>query len=47
MDLHPYDIVRHDSCHARIHGLIHDGQLQACPSCFLRLMYAYTINVRS
>lgn len=25
--------------HACMHGLKHDGQLQACPSCFLRLMY--------
>jgi hypothetical protein len=44
MDLHPYNIVchdttRHDNCHARMHGLIHDGRLQACPSCLLRLMY--------
>jgi hypothetical protein len=32
MDLHPYDTVchdttHHDSYHARIHGLIYDGQL--------------------
>jgi hypothetical protein len=41
---HPYDtvchdITRHDSCHARIHGLIHDGRLRACPSYLLGLMY--------
>jgi hypothetical protein len=45
MDLHPYDIVchdttRHDSYHARMHDLIHDGQLWACQSCLLKLMYA-------
>jgi hypothetical protein len=44
MDLHPYDIerhdtTRHDSCHACMHGLIHDGQLRACQSCDLGLMY--------
>jgi hypothetical protein len=38
MDLHPYDTerhntTRHDSYHARMHGLIHDGQLWACQSC--------------
>ncbi len=27
-------------CHARMHGLIHDGRLRACPSCLLR------VNVR-
>jgi hypothetical protein len=31
MDVHPYDTVcddtiRHDNCHARMHGLIHDGR---------------------
>jgi hypothetical protein len=26
-------------CHARIHGLIHDGRLRACPSYLLGLMY--------
>ncbi len=25
-------------CHAHIHGLIHDGQLQAWPSCLLGLV---------
>ncbi len=35
MDLHPYDTERHhtthhDSCHACMHGLIHDGWLHAC-----------------
>jgi hypothetical protein len=35
MNLHPNNIVchdttRHDSCHARMHGLIHDGRLRAC-----------------
>jgi len=44
MDLHPYDterhdITRHDNCHACMHGLIHDDQLQACQSCLLGLMY--------
>jgi hypothetical protein len=34
MDLHPYDTkrhdtTRHDSCHARMHGLIHDSWLRA------------------
>jgi len=28
-----------DICHARMHGLIHDGQLWACQSCLLGLMY--------
>jgi len=28
------------SCHARMHGLIHDGRLWACQSCLLGLMYA-------
>jgi hypothetical protein len=51
MDLHLYDIVCHDTthhenCHAHIHGLIHDGRLQACPSCLLGLMCAFRINVR-
>jgi len=37
MDLHPYDTVRHDtthhdSCHARMHDLIHDDRLWACQS---------------
>jgi hypothetical protein len=27
------------NCHACMHGLIHDGQLWACQSCLLRLMY--------
>jgi len=44
MALHPYDtehhdITCHDSCHARMHDLIHDGRLQACQSCLLGLMY--------
>ncbi len=30
-----------------IHGPIHDGQLQACPSCLLGLMYACRIHERS
>ncbi len=34
-------------CHAHIHGLIHDGQLWACPSCLLGLMYVYRVNVCS
>jgi len=25
-------------CHTHMHGLIHDGQLQACQSCLLGLM---------
>jgi len=50
MDLHPYDIVhhnttRHDNCHAHMHGLIHDGQLRACHSCLLGLMYVLKVNV--
>jgi hypothetical protein len=28
-----------EKCHACMHGLIHDGQLRACPSCLLGLMY--------
>jgi hypothetical protein len=45
MDLYLYDtvrhgITRHDSYHACMHGLIHDGRLQACQSCLLGLMYA-------
>ncbi len=57
MDLHLYDIVCHDivchdttchdSCHARMHDLIHDGRLQACPSCLLGLLYVCRVNVRS
>jgi hypothetical protein len=44
MDLHPYDIVchdttRHDSCHVHMHGFIHDSWLPTCQSCLLRLMY--------
>jgi len=27
-------------CHARMHGLIHDGRLRACQSCLLGLIYA-------
>jgi hypothetical protein len=46
MDLHPYDTVRHDSCHAPMHGLMHDGQLRACPSCLLGLMYISRVIVR-
>jgi hypothetical protein len=35
MDLHPYNIERHDTTrhsnyHAYMHGLIHDGRLRAC-----------------
>jgi hypothetical protein len=35
MDLHLYnterhDTTRHDNCHARMHGLIHEGWLWAC-----------------
>jgi hypothetical protein len=26
-------------CHARMHGLIHDGRLWACQLCLLGLMY--------
>jgi hypothetical protein len=29
-----------------VHGLIHDGQLRACPSCLLGLMYAFRVSVR-
>jgi hypothetical protein len=45
MDLHHYDIVRHDSYHVCMHGLIHDGRLWACHSCLLGLMYALRVNV--
>jgi hypothetical protein len=34
-------------CHARIHGLIYDGRLRACPSYLLGLMYGCRVNVRS
>ncbi len=34
-------------CHARMHGLIHDGRLWACPSYLLGLMYDCRVNVRS
>jgi hypothetical protein len=34
-------------CHARMHGLIHDGRLRACPSYLLGLMYSCRVNVRS
>jgi hypothetical protein len=48
MDLQPYDTVRHNSSHARMHGLIHDSRLRACQSCLLGLMYIlrllYTIK---
>jgi len=52
MDLHPHNIVNHDttchdSYHARMHGLIHDSRLRACHSCLLGLMYALKVNVRS
>jgi hypothetical protein len=30
-------------CHAYMHGLIHDGQLQACQSCLLGLMYVFRL----
>jgi hypothetical protein len=48
MDLHPYNTKRHntthhDSCHAHIHGLIHDSQLWACQSCLLGLMYVFRL----
>jgi hypothetical protein len=47
MDLHPYDTVRHDTTrHARMHGLMHDDWLRACPSCLLGLMYVCWVNVR-
>ncbi len=32
-------------CHAHTHGLIHDGQLWACPSWLLGLMYVCRVNV--
>jgi hypothetical protein len=52
MDLHPYDTkfhdtTCHDSYHAHMHDLIHDGQLRACQSCILGLMYALKVNVHS
>jgi len=48
MDLHLYDIKRHDttrhnSCHAHMHGLIHDNRLRACQSCLLGLMYVFRL----
>jgi len=30
-------------CHARMHGLIHDGRLRACQSCLLGLMYVFRL----
>jgi hypothetical protein len=44
MDSHPYDtichdITRHDNYHAHMHDFMHDGQLRACQSCLLGLMY--------
>ncbi len=27
------------NCHARMHGLMHDGRLRACPSYLLGLLY--------
>jgi hypothetical protein len=48
MDLHPYDIKRHNithhnNCHAHMHGFINDGRLRACQSCFLGLMYLFKL----
>jgi len=28
-------------CHVRMHGLMHDGRLRACPSCLLGLLYIH------
>jgi hypothetical protein len=41
------DVSQLDVCHARMHGLTHDGRLQACQSDLLRLMYGCRVNVRS
>jgi hypothetical protein len=35
------------NCHAHMHGLIHDGQLQTSQSCLLGLMYSFRVNARS
>jgi hypothetical protein len=34
-----HNLILNWRCHARMHGLIHDGRLWACQSCLLRLMY--------
>jgi hypothetical protein len=44
MDLHPYDMERHDitrhnNYHACMRGFIHDDRLRACQSCLLGLMF--------
>jgi hypothetical protein len=33
MDLHSYDTKCNDSCHADMHGFIHNNWLKACQSC--------------
>jgi hypothetical protein len=40
-------IVEMETCHAHMHGLIHDDWLRACHSCLLKLMYALRVNVGS
>jgi hypothetical protein len=50
MDLHPYDIVRHDTthhdnCHAHMHGLIHDGRLWVIMP--FKVNVALKVNVHS
>jgi len=42
-----WNCLKNHLCHARMHGLIHDGQLRACPSYLLGLMYGCKVNVRS
>ncbi len=39
MYLHNFICIGISVYHARMHGLIHDGRLQACQSCLLGLMY--------
>jgi hypothetical protein len=51
MDLHPYDTkrhdtTRHDSCHAPMHGLIHDNRYGHANHAF-RVMYVFRVNVHS
>jgi hypothetical protein len=52
MDLHPYNTIHHDitchnTCHAHMHGFIHDDQLRTYQSCLLGLMYVFRDNVRA
>jgi len=36
-------LIFDNQCHAHMHGLIHDGQLRACQSCLLGLMYVFKL----